>query len=264
MSASTRSAVFAAWAARARLLAPPVVPRPGEVQRPAGLELEHRRRHRLEEPAVVRDEDHGGVERRSSCSSHSSRSTSRWFVGSSSSSRSGSPASARASDARVSSPPENVVELPVEVARPRSRGRAATPPRVAPVLAAGVLEPRLRLARSGAASPARGRRPPSPPRAARSSSSSATRSRAPESAYSRSVRPRSSGGRWSWSAIARPLREGELPAVHLGLAGEHPQQRRLARAVRAREREPVAALDLERYAVEEQGRPRAPCVGWMR
>ena len=40
---------------------------------------------------------------------------SRWFVGSSSSSRSGSPASARASDARVSSPPENVESCAVEV-----------------------------------------------------------------------------------------------------------------------------------------------------
>ena len=48
------------------------------------------------------------------CSSHSSDSMSRWLVGSSSSSRSGLVASARASEARVSSPPE-------KVARPRSR-----------------------------------------------------------------------------------------------------------------------------------------------
>ena len=41
-------------------------------------------------------------------SSHSSDSMSRWFVGSSSSRMSGCDASARASDARVSSPPENV------------------------------------------------------------------------------------------------------------------------------------------------------------
>ena len=45
---------------------------------------------------------------RSICSSHSSDSMSRWFVGSSSSSRSGCAASARASEARVSSPPEKV------------------------------------------------------------------------------------------------------------------------------------------------------------
>src|SRR5918995_1573636 len=41
-------------------------------------------------------------------SSHSRLATSRWFVGSSRSSRSGSPASVRASEARVTSPPEKV------------------------------------------------------------------------------------------------------------------------------------------------------------
>ena len=45
----------------------------------------------------------------SACSSHSSDSMSRWLVGSSSSSRSGWAASARASEARVSWPPENVL-----------------------------------------------------------------------------------------------------------------------------------------------------------
>ena len=82
----------------------------------------------------------------SSRSSHSRLSTSRWFVGSSSSSRSGSPPSARASDARVSSPPENVSSW-----RSRSLVREAEPAHdggcaLAPVVAAGVLEPRLRLA----------------------------------------------------------------------------------------------------------------------
>ena len=46
-----------------RLLAPPRVPRAGEERPAPGLELERRRRHRLEEPAVVGDEDHGRVER---------------------------------------------------------------------------------------------------------------------------------------------------------------------------------------------------------
>ena len=45
-----------------RLLAPPHVPLAREVGRAAGLELEHRGRHRLEEPAVVRDEDDGCVQ----------------------------------------------------------------------------------------------------------------------------------------------------------------------------------------------------------
>src|SRR6266516_7861461 len=54
---------------------------------------------------------------------------------------------------------------------------------------------------------------------------------------------------------ARTLREDELAAVDLGLAGEHPEQRRLAGPVRAGEREAVTALDGERDALEEQ-RPR--------
>src|SRR5947209_614054 len=48
---------------RARgLLATPLVPGPGEVERPAGLELEDGARHRLQEPAVVRDQDDRSVE----------------------------------------------------------------------------------------------------------------------------------------------------------------------------------------------------------
>ena len=48
--------------ARGLLLAP-LVPRPGEVVGASGRELEHRGRDGLEEPAVVRDEDDGGVDR---------------------------------------------------------------------------------------------------------------------------------------------------------------------------------------------------------
>ena len=46
-----------------RLLDPPGVPGAREEEGAAGLELEHARRDRLQEPAVVRDEDDGGVER---------------------------------------------------------------------------------------------------------------------------------------------------------------------------------------------------------
>ena len=51
---------------------------------------------------------------------------------------------------------------------------------------------------------------------------------------------------------AGALLEGKLAAVDLGLAREHPQQRRLARTVRARERDPPTTLELERHAVEER------------
>src|SRR5207342_297869 len=51
---------------------------------------------------------------------------------------------------------------------------------------------------------------------------------------------------------ARALREREFSAVELGLLGEDAEQRRLAGAVRPGEGETLAALDLERHAVEEQ------------
>ncbi len=69
---------------------------------------------------------------------------SRWFVGSSSRRRSGSPASARASEARVSSPPENVSQPPVEVRVEEAEPPERRPGPVAPAVAARVLEPRLR------------------------------------------------------------------------------------------------------------------------
>src|SRR3954453_14613532 len=76
MSTPARSPVLAAAPARAAsprrgpragacpppLPEPPRMPRAGEEERAARLELEHRRRHRLEEPAVVRHEDDRRVE----------------------------------------------------------------------------------------------------------------------------------------------------------------------------------------------------------
>jgi hypothetical protein len=51
---------------------------------------------------------------------------------------------------------------------------------------------------------------------------------------------------------ARALGQHDLAAVHGGLAGEHPQQRRLARAVAPGDRQPVAALELERDAAQQR------------
>src|SRR5918996_666404 len=95
---------------------------------------------------------------------------SRWFVGSSSSSRSGSAASVLASEARVSSPPEKVSR------RSPSWGRSAI-----------------------SASDRRSR------------SSSATRSAQPASTYSRRLRFRSRGGRWSCSATRAPFSKASPP-----------------------------------------------------
>ena len=110
---------------------------------------------------------------------------SRWLVGSSSSSRSGSPASARASDARVSSPPGEGRQRAVELLGRRSRARAAGPAR-------GCANPSRRRARgdparasSGrgacrrpAARPSRPRAAGAPPRARRGSCTPTGRSRA--------------------------------------------------------------------------------------
>ena len=63
MSSETRSAVLAAAAGAGGLLTPPLVPRAGEEVRASRGELEHCGRHGLEEPAIVRDEDHGRVDR---------------------------------------------------------------------------------------------------------------------------------------------------------------------------------------------------------
>ncbi len=98
----------------------------------AALDLEHAGRDGLEEPAVVRDEDDARRRGRPGAPRATrSRSVSRWLVGSSSSSRSGSAASARVSDARVSSPPEKVTQRAVEVGRrePEAAGDRLEPRR---------------------------------------------------------------------------------------------------------------------------------------
>ena len=186
----------------------------------------------------------------SSRSSHSRLATSRWFVGSSSRIRSGSPLSARASEARVSSPPENVVERTVEVdlreAEPaHDRVRA-----LAPRVAAGVLEPGLRLAvapERRRVVRARAHRLLQPPQLLLRRDQVA---RAREDVLAERERPVERRP-LVVQRDARPLLERELAAVQLGLAREEPEQGRLAGPVRAGERDAVAALDLEGDAVEE-------------
>ena len=144
-------------------------------------------------------------------SSHSSDSMSRWLVGSSSSSRSGSPASARASDARVSSPPENVSRRAVEVLVAEAEAVQRRVDALAPVVAAGVLEPRLRGRVGLERAPARCRPRPSRARARRG----APRARAgPCSRRARSRagdRSRSRGGRWSCRATRTSLARFSSP-----------------------------------------------------
>ena len=161
---------------------------------------------------------------------------------------------ARAPATRASARRRRTSRAAGRAARPRSRARAASrassrarrsrpraraapaPPSSARSVSCAVVARRHRL-----------------PRAARSSSSSVDRGRARPTARTRAaIRPRSSGGRWSCSATRVPLSKTSFAAVVAGLAGEHPQQRRLAGAVRPGQREPLAPLDLERDAVEEE------------
>jgi hypothetical protein len=51
---------------------------------------------------------------------------------------------------------------------------------------------------------------------------------------------------------ARVACERELAAVDARLAGQHAQQRRLAGSVAARERQPLATLELERDAPQQR------------
>ena len=74
----------------------------------------------------------------------------------------------------------------------------------------------------------------------------------PEKTYSPSVTSRSRGGRWSWRATRAPFWSDEAAGVRRQLAGEHPQQGRLAGAVAAGERHPLARLELEGDVGEQQ------------
>ena len=246
-----------------RPLEPPLVPRPREVEAAAALELEHRRRHRLEEPAVVRDEDDGGVDRRQLALEPLEaldvevvrRLVEQQQVG---------VARERAAErgARQLAARERL-ELPVEVvvaeAEPAQHRRGA----VAPVPAAGVLEPRLRLAvaahRRVVVHPARHRLLElaqlllDPDEVGGARERVLAQRQAPVARRALVVE-RDPGA----------LLQRELAALDRRLADDRAQQRRLAGAVLARERQPLAAVDRERDPVEERDRRRTPCGDWMR
>ena len=252
MSAPTRSAAFAACCGARRLLDPPHVPRPGEEERAPRLELEHAGRDRLEEPAVVRDQDHRRVER-----------------------------------LQLLLEPLEVLDVEVvrRLVQQQQVGIAGerAGERGARQLAAGERRPaagrgRARRSRGRAAPPSRGRatcsRPraraaPALPRTGRSVACVVVArghrllqraqlllgldqvARAGERVLAQR-QPAVERRPLVVEGDSRALGEGELAAVDLAFADEHPQQRRLAGAVRAGEREPLAPLDRERDALEEQ------------
>ena len=129
-----------------RLLATPDVPRAGEVDRLPALDLEHGGRHRFEEPAIVGDEDHRRVERLQHLLEPLERldvEVVRRLVEQQQVGLRGERASERgAGQLAAGERLQRTVEVILREAEPADDRRGA----VAPVVAARVLEARLRLA----------------------------------------------------------------------------------------------------------------------
>ena len=205
----------------------------------------------------MRDEQHGAVEAvASSSSSHSSERRSRWFVGSSSSSRSGFDASARASEARVSSPPENDSSGRSNCSSANPSPCRIEPRRAAPRVAAGGLELALgevvrRERRVGAVAARHARLELGEARLGRADVGQALADVAAEREAARQRRALVVQG----DAVALGVRDAA--GVGLGLAREHAQERRLARAVASDQRQALARRQRERDVGEDGVGPEA-------
>ena len=204
MSPATRSAVFCACAARCAFSSRQTCHGPGEVGGAAGLELERGVGHRFEEPAVVRDDHAGGVERGELALEPLEAGDVQVVGGLVEEDEVGIAGQGarerRAGDLTAREGRELAVEVVVvEAEAANDCAGVVAPPVPARVLEAGLgarvgRERRLVVV-------ACGHRLLEP----RSSRSVATRSEAPERTYSRRLRLRSSGGRWSWSAMRVPF-----------------------------------------------------------
>ncbi len=237
------------------LLAPPDVPLPGEVDGAPAVELEDGGRDRLEEPAVVGDEDHGGVDRGEHPLEPLERldvEVVRRLVEEEQVGLRGERARQRgAGQLAARERRERPVEVGVREAEPADdRGGP-----VAPVVAARVLEPCL-----GGGVPAH--RPPVVRAACHLGLELAQlRLERDQVGRSRRGRTRAAAARSSPAGAGR----GARPARPFSQASSPPSSETspvsarssvvLPGAVRPGEREPVAPLDLERHPVE-QGRPR--------
>ena len=234
-----------------RLLAAPVVPRACEIGRPAGFELEHRGRDRLEEPPVVRDDDHRGVDRlQLALEPFQARDVEvvRRLVEEQQVGISAECPGQRG--ARELSAGE-AGERPFEVGRgeaevPRHRVQA-----LAPGVTSGVLQAGLRLR----VPPQRGRivvagchrvlQPAQLP-LGRGEVGGAGKDVVAKRG------PALRGRTLVVQSDPRPLGHRDRPAVELGLAVQQPEERRLAGPVRPGERDAIPALDLERDVVEQR------------
>ena len=251
MSSACRSAHLACVGEPRRLLLAPDVPLAGEVRRAAALELEHGGADRLEEPAVVRDEDDGRVDRRQLLLEPLHRlhvQVVRGLVQQEQVRAAGERARERCTGQLSAG---ERLEAPVEVGVGEAEAAEDGGRVVAPAVAARMLEPRLRLAvaaqRLGSVVAACHRllEPAQLPLGL----DQVGRAREGVLAQREAAQPRRP---LVVERDAGALLPRELAAGELRLADQRAQQRRLAGAVRPGEREPVAALDLERDAVEER------------
>ena len=234
-----------------RLLLAPGVPGALEEAAAAGLELEHRGAHRLQEPAVVRHQHDGGVERLQMRFQPLERLDVEVVGGLVEQQQVGiagqRAGQRRARELAAAEGLQAAVHVRVAEAEPVQRAVDA----LAPGVAARVLEPRLgarvRVERGGVVR--------------------ALGHRVLELGQARLEVEQVLGAgehvvAQAEVAVARRplvvqrepdvLGEAELAAVHRRLAGEHPQQRRLARAVAAGQRHPVPALEPEGDAAQER------------
>ncbi len=233
-----------------RLLTAPCMPRAVEEERLRPAELEHGGRHRLEEPAVVRDEDHGRVERRQLALEPLEaldvevvrRLVEQQQVGV------GREGASEGGAGQL--PARERVELPVEVVVREPEAPDDRRCSIAPGPAAGVLEPCLRLA----VAPERrlpvvaaGHRLLEPPELVldRDEIAGARERVLPER------EPLAPRGALVVERDPRVLRERELAALQRGLARDRAQEGRLPGAVGPGEREAIATAQPERDPVEE-------------
>ena len=219
----------------------------------AGLELEHRGADRLQKPAVVGDEHDRRVEAHQVLLEPLERGDVE-VVGRLVEQQQVGVAGQRAAErrARQLAARERVAAAGRGRRRRGSRGRAASPARGR----ASCSRRRARAApaprRSGRASPRRGRRRPSPARARPARCSIATSSRRAGQDVLAQRQPAVARRTLVVQRDLGALGQHELADVDRRLAGQHPQQRRLAGAVAARQRHPVAALELERDPAQQR------------
>ena len=234
-----------------RALAPPFVPRAGEIRRASRFELEHRGRRRLEEPAVVRDEDNPGVQGRQLVLQPFERRDVEVVRRLVEQQQIGIAAErARERGARQLAAGEGV-EGTVQIRVAETQPTDDRPDAFAPVVAARVLEARLRLG----VAPQRRRPVVAGGHRLLETAQLALRLDEVGGAREHVVAQREAELQRRPLVVQRDPRsllERKLAAVQLGLAGEEPEQRRLAGAVRAGQGNAVAPLHFERDAVEEQ------------